>query len=201
MQVNKVVWGGLGIALLTLVLPACQGNNSPSTPAASDIQTEANSPEIQTFTGVVEEVYETGPDPQLIVQLKNEAGESKDFPLFNVSPSEFPEGKTMTLTYSLERNPKVIALRRLDETPKDRQALQQDYPNLPIASVQGKYLEGSHGERGTYIRLQEDTGEVNTWLAKFNPEFANNDQYKGHQVSLSYVQPEDPVVIDYEVVE
>ncbi|NEO26649.1 MAG: hypothetical protein F6K03_07065 [Kamptonema sp. SIO4C4] len=202
MQVNRFRRGGVGLAIaLTILLPACQGKQSPPTPQSSDPQTAVESPDIQTFTGVVQETYDTGLESQITVQVKNSAGEVQDFTLFHASPTEFPQGKQMTFTYTIERNPKVIAIRRLDETPKDRQNIREQYPDLPVAIVQGKYLEGTPRDMGTYIRLQEETGEDNTWLAGFNPDFANNQKYKGQQVALSYVKPKKAVVIDYEVAE
>lgn len=216
----------LSTAILTLM--ACQSSpdnsviqsETPSTtpPAAETQETkeveETSQPPTQialqktekplTFTGTIEEVFDTGLGPFVGVSLKDEAGETANFNIENASASDLPQGKRLQVDYIKTTELLVVAGRLTSEPPLDgvqTKEIQEFHGEEKLYTVVGEYIEGVQGDQGVYVDLKDKAGNTSNYTAVFDADLDNTQKYQGKEVELTYIEKEKVIVTNYQVIE
>ena len=213
----------LGTVIFTLV--ACQSSpdnstlqpETPSnTPSAAETQEtqKNNQPPTQvalqrtektlTFTGSIEEVFDTGLGPFVGVSLKNEAGETAAFNIENASQSDLPLGEKLQVDYIKATELLVVAGRLTSEPPLDEvqtKEIQEFHGEEKMYTVVGEYIEGVQGDQGVYVDLKDKAGNTINYTAVYDADLDNAQKYQGKEVELTYIEKEKVIVTNYQVIE
>ena len=218
---NKNFQLHLILSTLILTLVSCQSgpdnstiqSETPSTTPPAETQ-ENNQPPTQvalqntettlTFTGTIEEVFDTGLGPFVGVTLKNEAGETATFNIENASQSDLPQGEKLQVDYIKTTELLVVAGRLTSEPPLDgvqTKEIQEFHGEEKLYTVVGEYIEGVQGDQGVYVDLKDKAGNTSNYTAVFDADLDNSQKYQGKEVELTYIEKEKVIVTDYQVIE
>ena len=212
----------LGTVIFTLM--ACQSSpdnstlqpETPSTtpPAETQETQKNNQPPTQvalqrtektlTFTGSIEEVFDTGLGPFVGVSLKNEAGETAAFNIENASQSDLPLGEKLQVDYIKATELLVVAGRLTSEPPLDEvqtKEIQEFHGEEKMYTVVGEYIEGVQGDQGVYVDLKDKAGNTINYTAVYDADLDNAQKYQGKEVELTYIEKEKVIVTNYQVIE